>query len=252
MRQNKQIWTIFVVIVMLLGVYLLPKTYSAVAESTGALEPQAYLPIVLKPVGDVLFGPVHSGEGTYYWEADGTGNCLFDKTDNLMIAAMNTYDYGNADLCGAYIQATGPKGSVVVRIVDRCANCDDEQVDFSPEAFAVIADIPDGRVDITWQLISPAITTPIEYHFDSASHEYWAGIQVRNHRNPITKLDYWDGSKWVNIPRALYNRFDVSGIGTGSFKFRVTDYFGNQIVDSNIPYTIGSSTPGASQFPPPP
>ena len=238
--------------ILFIGVITLFNRNTAVAETNGGMQPWAYLPMVVKPLGDVLFGPVHSGEGTYYWEADGTGNCLFDETDNLMIAAMNQYDYGTADLCGAYIQATGPKGSVIVRIVDQCANCDDEQVDFSPEAFAVIADIPQGRVPITWQLISPEITTPIEYYFDPGGHQWWTAVQVRNIRNPVTKFEYWDGASWVNVERVEWNMFiEANGMGPGPYTFRVTDYFGNTLVDSNIPLTIGGTVAGSSQFPPP-
>lgn len=262
MKQNKHIWTMVAAIGILFffSVIVLFNRETAVAETSGGMQPRAYLPIALKPVGDVLFGPIHSGEGTYYWEADGTGNCLFDQTGNLMIAAMNQYDYGTADLCGAYIQATGPKGSVVVRIVDQCANCEDEQVDFSPEAFAVIADIPDGRVDITWQLISPAITSPIQYHFKDGSSQWWTAVQVRNIRNPVTKFEYWDGTKWVNVQRKAWNYFveeSGMGIGTGTeenpiYAFRVTDYFGNVIVDSSIPHVENGTVTGSSQFPPPP
>ena len=222
--------------------------------SASTLMPNTYLPFILIPLGDVPFGPIHNGEGTYYWEADGTGNCLFDPSpNNLMIAAMNNTDYGNAELCGAYIQAAGPQGSVTVRIVDRCPECPEGDVDFSPEAFAQIAELSQGRVDITWQLVSPQITTPIEYHFKDGSNQWWTAVQIRNHRNPITRFEYWDGSQWINVQREQWNYFvEPNGMGPGPYTYRVTDYFGNMIVDSDVPHIENGTVVGSSQFPPPP
>ncbi|KPK13597.1 MAG: hypothetical protein AMJ56_01495, partial [Anaerolineae bacterium SG8_19] len=45
-------------------------------QATIALEPVAFLPIITRFTdGIVSFGPVHTGEGTYY-NATGAGNCL--------------------------------------------------------------------------------------------------------------------------------------------------------------------------------
>ena len=85
-----------------------------------------YLPLVIR---DATY---RTGEGTYY-NADGTGNCSFDPSpEDLMVAAMNHADYDNAALCGAFIEVIGPKGRVVVRIVDRCPECARGDVDMSP------------------------------------------------------------------------------------------------------------------------
>ncbi|HEY1548047.1 MAG TPA: hypothetical protein VGG28_09505, partial [Kofleriaceae bacterium] len=65
-----------------------------------------------------------TGDGTYY-DADGTGNCSFDASPNdLMVAAMNKPDYGNAAWCGACVAVTGPMGNTItVRVVDSCPGC---------------------------------------------------------------------------------------------------------------------------------
>ncbi len=224
------------------------------AQATG--DHYTYLPLVIRSSNEPIpFGPVHTGKGTYYLEADGDGNCLFGPSpDNLMVAAMNHTDYNNAALCGAYINVNGPKGSVMVRIVDRCADCLVGQVDLSPQAFAIIADLPQGRVDITWQLVSPILDGPIVYHFKDGSNPWWTAVQIRNHRNPITKVEYWTGTAFKEIPRLQYNYFvESSGMGQNPYTIRVTDYFGNQIVDSNIPAWLdNASFSSQSQFPAPP
>src|SRR5690348_7238073 len=65
-----------------------------------------------------------TGEATFYTFADGSGNCGFPATPmDLMVAAMNHPQYGNADYCGACVHIAGPSGEVTVRIVDQCPEC---------------------------------------------------------------------------------------------------------------------------------
>lgn len=218
-------------------------------------EPVAFLPIISRfNDGSVPFGPVYTGEDTYY-HATGAGNCLFPPTpDNLMVAAMNHADYDHAALCGAFISVQGPDGTVVVRIVDRCPECPKGDVDLSREAFALLADPRLGRVPISWQQVSPPLEGPIVYHFKDGSNQWWTAVQIRNHRNPIARVEYMTGSGFYReVPRTDYNYFvESSGMGPGPYTFRVTDVFGNTIVDSGIPHIENGSINGATQFPPPP
>ncbi|MBK8987233.1 MAG: hypothetical protein IPM39_14325 [Chloroflexi bacterium] len=223
---------------------------TAVAHSTAA--PPLFLPLIVKS-GDPTIGPVRSGIATYY-NATGEGNCLFPASpNNLMVAAMNEVDYNNAALCGAYVRVDGRKGSVVVRIVDRCPECAQGHVDMSPQAFALIDDIPLGRVPITWQIVSPALDGPIVYHFKDGSNQWWTAVQIRNHRNPIAKVEYrLSNGSFQQLPREMWNYFVAdSGMGPGPYTFRVTDALGNVLVDHNIPHVENGSVPGSSQFPPP-
>lgn len=236
-----------------LGVERLPMTQGL--TSTDAIEPIIYLPLSLTNSNQpVPFGPVHAGEGTYYG-ATGAGNCLFPASPgNLMVAAMNHTDYDMAALCGAYVSVKGSKGSVVVRIVDRCPECPMGDVDLSREAFALIADIPLGRVPITWQLVSPPLVNPINYHFKDGSNQWWTAVQIRNHRNPIARFEYLAANgQFKEISRTEWNYFvEASGMGPGPYTFRVTDVFGHTIVDSGIPHIEDGSISGSSQFPAPP
>jgi expansin (peptidoglycan-binding protein) len=107
-------------------------------------------------------------------------------------------------------------------------------------------------VDITWRLVSPDLGVPIAYYFDKGSNQWWTGLQIRNHRNPIASLEYLnDGGQWVNVPRMSWNIFVQTepGMGPGPYTFRVTDWYGHTLTDTGIPHTAGSSTNGAGQFP---
>ncbi len=198
--------------------------------------------------------PVHQGIATYY-DATGAGACSFDPSpSDLMVAAMNAVEYENSAVCGEYVYVTGPKGNVTVRIVDLCPECLAGHLDLSVEAFALIADLPQGRVDITWQVVSPELNGPIAYHFKDGSNQWWTAVQIRNHRNPIASLEYLVDSQWIAVPRVSYNYFVQTnpGMGPGPYAFRVTDVYGNVLTDSGIPHNENGTVNGAAQFPPGP
>ncbi|CAG8783498.1 13619_t:CDS:2, partial [Acaulospora morrowiae] len=60
-------------------------------------------------------------------------------------------DPSNSPVCGKCILVSGPKGSVKVKVVDKCPVCKSGDVDMSSTAFKQIADMDDGRVSITWK-----------------------------------------------------------------------------------------------------
>ncbi|MBN1538190.1 MAG: hypothetical protein JW908_15740 [Anaerolineales bacterium] len=206
-----------------------------------------WLPVAMK----YNTNPIHQGIATYYY-ATGEGACMFDASPgDLMVAAMNAEEYENASYCGAYVHVIGPSGEITVRIVDLCPECKAGHLDLSQQAFAQIAGLPLGRVDITWQVISPVLAGPIAYHFKDGSNQWWTAVQVRNHRNPVAKLEYLRGSEWVNVPRTSYNYFVQTnpGMGTGPYTFRVTDWYGNVLSDSGIPHVEEGTVNGTGQFP---
>ncbi|WP_322748466.1 MULTISPECIES: expansin EXLX1 family cellulose-binding protein [unclassified Frankia] len=202
--------------------------------------------------GRIRPGVTYTGDGTFYTLGDGTGNCLYEGAGlepGHAYAALNEADYENARMCGGYVRATGPRGTVVVKIVDRCPECKPGDIDFSPEAFATIADPVAGRVPISWQLISPANIGNLQYRIKEGSSAYWLAIQPRNHRNPVVSLEISVNGIWQALPREQYNYFLApNGLGAGPFTVRVTDIYGQQIVNSGItlsPTTVQST---ASQF----
>lgn len=247
---------------MVLGLLTLFTLSHAIAQAEGGST--VWLPLVLRawptptptPTPTLtptpIPNPVYTGQATYY-DATGGGACSFPPSpDDLMVAAMNGAQYNNAAWCGAYVRVNGWKGSVIVRIVDLCPGCAYGDLDLSREAFGQIANLSQGRVSITWQLVSPNLDGPIRYHFKDGSSRWWAAVQVRNHRNPIARFEVYLNNAWVEIPRQSYNYFVKSGMGAGPFTFRVTDIYGNMLVDEGIPLLVGQEVSGAAQFPPGP
>ncbi len=247
MHRIKLIWKMISVLTIVLAQMTSPRLSTAHGQTLDSHT--VWLPIIITAANT---NPIHQGEATYY-SATGGGACSFGPSPNdLMVAAMNADEYNHAAVCGAYVHVIGPKGAVTVRIVDLCPGCKAGDLDLSEEAFGQIANLPQGRVPITWQVVSPTLAGPIAYHFKDGSNEWWTAVQVRNHRNPIAKLEYLTpGGQWVSVARTSYNYFVQTnpGMGLGPYTFRVTDSYGNVLMDSGIPYIENGTVNGASQFP---
>jgi len=183
----------------------------------------------------ILPGQTYDGEGTYYF-GDGSGNCSYPAGGSTMYAALNELDYENSFNCGAYIRATGPRGTVTVRIVDRCPECAPGDIDFSPQAFALIADPAAGRVPITWELTSaPQGIGNLQFVVKDGSNPWWIAFQVRNHANIVASMEVLVSGRWVKLERQQYNYFLApNGLGNGPFTLRVTDIYGEQLTKSNV------------------
>jgi expansin len=201
--------------------------------------------------GRIKLGTTYTGNGTFY-AATGAGNCSFPASSDRMIGAMNKADYANSAACGAFLAVTGPSGkSITIKIVDQCPECQPGDIDLSAEAFAKLAAPSAGRIRISWHLLSPSVSGPVSYVYKTGSSQYWCGIQVRNHRNPVASLAVLVKGTWKNLPRADYNYFlSADGAGCGS-SIRVTDIYGNQVTDTGIAIRPDSVQAGHAQFGPP-
>lgn len=102
------------------------------------------------------------GQATFY--ATGLGACGWWNKDSDYIAAASellydTFEGGasnpnNNPICGRMVLATYQGKSVKVKIVDRCVGCAKYDLDFSPAAFAKLANPNIGRLNgMTWSFI---------------------------------------------------------------------------------------------------
>lgn len=196
----------------------------------------------------VMPGTTYSGDGTFYGGGS-LGNCTYDQYVGDLYAAINATDYENARACGAHIQVTGPDGTVTVPVVDQCPECAKGDIDLSPAAFDVIADLVDGRVPITWKLVSAPGPGNVQYVVKDGSSQWWLAIQPRRHRNLVTKLEVSVDGAWVALQRESYNYFVApSGLGPGPFTVRLTDVHGEQLVHSGITLSPTTVQETSSQF----
>jgi expansin (peptidoglycan-binding protein) len=222
------------------------KTPSATASASTTVPAPASGPARL--AGRIRPGVTYRGVATFYG-ADGGGNCMFDPSANLMVAAMNHADYEGSKACGAYVLVRAANGATVtVRITDQCPECAVGQLDLSAQAFAKLAAPSAGRIAITWKLLSPTTSTSIAVRYKTGSSRYWCAIQVINHRNPLAQLEIRSGNTWRQLSRSDYNYFvSPGGAGCGG-SIRMTDIYGQRLVLDGLSVKAGVVQTTKAQF----
>ncbi|MCC9711901.1 RlpA-like double-psi beta-barrel domain-containing protein [Streptomyces sp. MNU76] len=180
--------------------------------------------------GRIRPGVDYTGVATFYDAGNGDGACSFGASGDVMTAAMNTTDYEVSKACGAYVRVRAGGAAVTVRITNECPSpCRPGQLDLSAEAFAKLAAPSRGEIPITWSLLSPAISDPLSIRYKTGSSQYWCGIQVLGHRNPVARLEVRSGGAWTPLPRTGYNYFlSEQGGGCGG-ALRITDIYGERL-----------------------
>lgn len=225
--------------VTLLDWRLMAQSLDTAEEETWILEPK---------------GTVHTGEATFYGGGYEGGCAMLDpvSTDHW-ITAMNIFDYNTAELAGAYLEVTGELGTIHVLVTDLLPEGKKGDLDLYVDAFPLIAPAEKGRVPVSWKIIplDTAENAPMQYRYKEGSSPYWCGVQVLNHRYPIETLEVLnaDGT-FTALPRQNYNYFLAeSGLGEGPFTFRITDIYGQSVIDENIPFTPDETQTGSAQLP---
>ncbi len=200
-------------------------------------------------------GTIHTGDGTYYGGGYVGGCAMLDPVStDYWIVAMNLADYNDAQLAGAYLEVTGELGTINMLVTDLLPEGKKGDLDLYVDAFPLIAPKEKGRVSVSWKIIplDTAENAPVCYKWKEGTTEFWCGVQVRNHRYPITKLEYLnENGEFVEIKRRPYNYFESMEMGKGPFTFRITDIYGQVIIDENIPLSTDDTEiiQGNVQFP---
>ena len=187
-------------------------------------------------------GTLHSGFATFYGGGYEGGCAMLDPVSkDYWITAMNLPDWNNAELAGAYLEVTGELGTIKVFVTDLLPEGAKGDLDLYTDAFPLIAPAEKGKVPVTWKIIplDTAETAPLSYKYKVGSTEFWCAVQVRNHRYPIEKLEYLNADgEYIELPRRNFNYFEAqSGLGKVPFTFRITDIYGQVVIDEDIPFT---------------
>ena len=173
---------------------------------------------------------VHKGKATFYDMGGGTGNCSFPSVPaNDLFVALGADEYGNAAACGSYLDVTGPKGKVRVKVIDSCPPCTPGHIDLSRTAFGKIADHVTGIIPVTFKaVVNPSVPGPLSIRFEGGSSRYWMAFNVDNHGNPLRTVQVrTGGGSFVSATRQKHNVWVVDGgAGAGPFQVRMTDVYG--------------------------
>ena len=194
-------------------------------------------------------------KATFYDLGSGIGNCSFPSAPaNDQFVALGDVEYSGAAACGSYLDVSGPKGKVRVKVIDSCPPCEPGHIDLSRTAFKKIADEIDGIVPVTYKRVpNPAVPGPISVRLKEGSSRYWFAALIDNHANPLTSLKVSSGGgSFKTASRADYNYWIIDGgAGSGPFKIKITDVYGRMTTVSGIKLLPGTTQKTSSVGLPP-
>jgi expansin len=179
----------------------------------------------------------HKGKATYYDLAGTQGNCSFPPPADDLYVALGPNEYAAGAACGGYLDVTGPKGKVRVKVFDSCPECGTGHLDLSRTAFRRIGNEIDGIIPITYKAVrNPRTPGPVSITFvDGTSRYYWAAL-IDNHANPLRSVrTKGPGGSWMTATRTDYNTWVINrDVGNGPFAVRMTDIYGHTGTATNI------------------
>lgn len=194
---------------------------------------------------DVVPAAARAGAGhqtATYYVTRGIGNCSYPSrpADGLFVA-LPTSEYARAAGCGGYLEVSGPDGSVLVKAIDQCPGCAAGHIDLSETAFARLAPLSAGRIDVTYAYLpDPPLPGPLSVEVSQGSSRYWLALLADNTGNPLTAVQVRTSSGWLSLTRASYNYWIASsGAGPGPFTVRLTDTQGHKVTVQGITLSPG-------------
>ena len=182
-----------------------------------------------------------SGQATHY-VGDGGGNCSFDSGSTDLFVALGPAEYSAGAACGSYLDVTGPKGSVRVKVTDQCPECGTGHLDLSRTAFAAIGTLSDGIIPITYRIVrDPQLRGPLTIRVKEGSSAYWLAVRADNHGNRLSTVELKTSSGgWLPLWHTDYNHWiDEDGAGVGPFTLRLTDVAGHRAIVNRIALAPG-------------
>ena len=179
----------------------------------------------------------HKGKATFYDLAGTQGNCSTKPPADDLYVALGRTEYSGATACGSYLDVTGPKGKVRVKVFDSCPECAAGHLDLSRTAFKKIGKEIDGIIPITYRAVPNASAPgPLSITFVEGTSQYYWAITVDNHSNPIRSVSAkGPGGSFRAAALEDHNVWIIDGrMGRGPFQVRMTDTYGKTITAKNI------------------
>jgi hypothetical protein len=169
-------------------------------------------------------------------------NCGYSPPADGLFVALPAPEYAGAADCGGYLEVTGPDGSVRVQVIDQCPECAAGHIDLSEAAFARLAPLSAGLINVSYTLLAdPALPGPVSVAVKQGSSQYWLALLIDNTGNPLASVQVQTSSGWLSLARASYNYWIASsGAGQGPFTVRLTDTQGHQVTVSGITLNPGA------------
>ena len=186
---------------------------------------------------------VRKGVATYFFLEGTLGSCSYPAppADDLYVA-LGPDQYATAASCGTYIEVTGPRGKVRVKVIDSCPKCPVGHLDLSLTAFQRIARKADGLVPITYRTVpGAAVPSPLSVRVKEGSSRYWLSLLVDNHASQLASVRVAGPSgTFHTAQREEWNYWTLpSGAGRGPFTVKIKDVYGRSATASGIELAVG-------------
>ncbi|GAA3844795.1 hypothetical protein GCM10022226_79950 [Sphaerisporangium flaviroseum] len=165
------------------------------------------------------------------------GNCsLSGAVLGDLVAAVSAEEYAGSAACGAYLDVTGPRGTVRVQVIDECLSCAPGELDLSRAAFARVAGPGPSMVPISYHTVqNPLVPRPVAFRLKKGSSTRWLAIQAVDHGNPLQRLEVLHKGRWRALSRHSDNYWVAHrGIGSGPYTVRITDVYGQRLIATGI------------------
>lgn len=185
---------------------------------------------------------VKSGKATFYDLAGTSGNCSLETPADDLYVALGPSEYSEGAACGAYLDVTGPKGKVRVKVFDKCPECQAGHLDLSRTAFKKIGAEIDGIIPIKYKLVTnPSTPAGVSVRIKEGASQYWFAARIDNHANLLSSVKVSSGGAFKSAYRTDFNYWIIdAGAGSGPYKLRITDVYGNTATVSGIKMSPGT------------
>lgn len=194
---------------------------------------------------------VYPATTTYY--TPGLGYCTLPTPDTpVYVVAVSPALYDTALGCGACMQISSSRGTIIGQVGDLCPSCTGYNLDISADA-SLLLDSIQGITPIQWRYVGCPVSGPVKFVYQG-SNPYYIKVQVRNHRYPINKLEVRGNSGvFMQLPKTEDNFFSStwpSGPENGPYDFRITNILGDTILETGIPLLTNNDSvfTGTNQF----
>ncbi|WP_328465984.1 expansin EXLX1 family cellulose-binding protein [Actinoplanes sp. NBC_00393] len=184
-----------------------------------------------------------TGKATFYDLASTSGNCSFEVPADDLYVALGPSQYSEGASCGAYLDVSGPKGKVRVKVFDSCPECAAGHLDLSRTAFKKIGAEVDGIIPIKYKLVTnPSVPAPISVRIKEGASQYWFAARIDNHANLLSSVKVaGPGRSFTSAHRTDFNYWLIdSGAGPGPYKIKITDVYGHTVTVSGIDMKPGT------------
>jgi len=215
-------------------------------EPTPAPETSPSPAATAAPTASTTVGDPVTGVATYYTAAGPAGACMpltFPADGFTAAAGPALFDDGRA--CGSWVEVTGARGTVLVKIDNLCPECEPGHLDLSTEAFAAIDDPVKGVVPIVSRTVrNPPLTGGLAFKVKDGSSQWWLGLHVDDVGNAVASVEVADGEgEFRALTRQFWGWTLESSPGAGPYRVRVTDVHGQSAVAAGITLSPGVLQP---------